>query len=259
MVNRRGRFEGTVALITAAASGIGRSTAQILLEEGATVVGVDNAQDRLAAMAAESADLGGGFQPFVADALQEDQVKKAVTNAVDRFGRIDILVNGVGGSTIIPRPGAHADELTFAEWQRVISFNLNAMFLFTHEVVPVMKSQGGGKIVNISSLAYRGRTEASSTAYSAAKAGVGAFTTKLALEVGPHGINVNAVAPSFALTERMESAWESMSERQREATLQRVPLRRMADGKDSAKVVCFLASDDAGYVSGVTIDVTGGM
>jgi NAD(P)-dependent dehydrogenase (short-subunit alcohol dehydrogenase family) len=246
-------------MITAAAGGIGRATAEIMLDEGATVIGVDKGADQLAALADARRNGAGDFHPHVADALQEDEVRAAVEDSASRFGRIDILVNGVGGSTIIPRPGAHADELTFAEWQQVVNFNLNATFLFSHTVIPVMKNQGAGKIVNISSLAYRGRTEGASTAYSAAKAGLNAFTTKLALEVGPHGINVNAVAPSFTLTERMASTWETMSDEQRQATVQRVPLRRMADASDTAKVVCFLASDDAAYVSGVAIDVTGGM
>jgi NAD(P)-dependent dehydrogenase (short-subunit alcohol dehydrogenase family) len=182
-----------------------------------------------------------------------------VKAVVSEHGRIDILVNAVGGSTIIPRPGATVDELTFAEWQRLLAFNLDGTFLFCHAVAPVMKRQGAGKIVNISSIAGRGLSESSSSAYAAAKGGIIAFTRKLAHELGPFGVTVNAIAPSLTLTERLRPRWDGWTEAQKAEELARNPLRRVAEARDQARVICFLASADADFVTGVTIDVTGGI
>src|SRR5213592_1439537 len=109
---------------------------------------------------------------------------------------------------LISQHGAAVDELTLAEWQRLIAFNLDGTFLFCHTVAPVMKRQRGGKIVNISSVAGRGLSASSSSAYAAAKGGIIAFTRKLAHELGPFGVNVNAIAPSLTLTERIRPRWE---------------------------------------------------
>src|SRR5499433_647318 len=189
------RFEGRVALITAAASGIGRATAAIQAT-------------------------GGRAHAYRADALDAVQVDAVVERVVREHGHIDILVNAVGGSTIISRPAATVDELSLADWQRLLTFNLEGTFLFIHALVPVMKRQAAGKIVNISSIAGRGISASSSAAYATAKGGIIALTRKLSLE--------------------------------------RVPLRRIAEPPDQARVTCFLASSDADFVTGLTIDVTGG-
>ena len=139
---------------------------------------------------------GVGPGGVVADALHAEQVQRAVQQTVDEFGRIDILVNAVGGSTIIAKSDATVDELTLDDWQRLLTFNLNGTFLFCNAVVPIMKRQRRGKIVNISSVAGRGLSERSSSAYSAAKGGI-AFTRKLSFELGPFGITCNAIAPSM--------------------------------------------------------------
>jgi NAD(P)-dependent dehydrogenase (short-subunit alcohol dehydrogenase family) len=177
---------------------------------------------------------------------------------VEAHGRIDILVNGVGGSTIVGRPAAHLDELTLEEWQKLLHFNLTGTFLFCHAVIPVMKRQRGGKIVNLSSIAGRGLSRESSSAYATAKGGIIALTRKLAFELGPHGITVNAIAPSLTLSERIRPRWEQRSADARAAETQRIPLGRVATPEDQARVICFLASADADFVTGVTIDVTGG-
>ncbi len=258
------RFQGRVALITAAASGIGRATATIMAHEGATVLAVDNNEERLAAavraMASPGASPGTGEAHAIpADALEEAQVNALVADAAARFGRIDILVNAVGGSTIIADPAATTERLTLAEWQALLHFNLTGTFLFTHAVLPVMQRQRSGKIVNLASIAGRGLSEASSSAYAAAKGGIIAFTRKLALEQGPHGITVNAIAPATTLTERIRPRWEQQPPDWREADIARTPLRRMGLAEDQAKVICFLASGDADFVTGLTIDVTGGL
>ena len=252
------RFTDRVALITAAASGIGRATADIMAAEGATIIAVDNHRERLAATVSALRAAGGQAHARSADALDAAQVDALVADVSREFGRIDILVNAVGGSTIIPSSGRHVDALTLPEWQRLIAFNLDATFLFTHAVAPVMKRQGQGKIVNLSSIAGRGLSLSSSAAYAAAKGGIIAFTKKIAYELGPFGITVNAIAPSRTLTERIRPRWEQQSREEQQAEIERTPLRRIAEAADQARVICFLASADADFVTGVTIDVTGG-
>jgi len=253
------RFKDQVALITAAGSGIGRATAEIIGGEGGIVVGVDTDEGRLKAVAEAIRRAGGTAHPRRADALDAGQVEDLVAGVVRDLGRVDILVNAVGGSTIIPRPGATVDELTLAEWQRLIAFNLDGTFLFCHAVAPVMKRQRGGKIVNISSVAGRGLSASSSSAYAAAKGGIIAFTRKLAHELGPFGVTVNAIAPSLTLTERIRPRWNERTAEEQAQEVARTPLRRVADARDQARVIGFLASHDADFVTGVTIDVTGGV
>jgi NAD(P)-dependent dehydrogenase (short-subunit alcohol dehydrogenase family) len=250
------RFQDKVAPISGAGAGIGRATASIIGREGGTVVAVDLDQAALDKLAAEN----GSSRTLTvrADALDAGAVEGVVGRAVDAHGRIDILVNAVGGSTIISCPNATLEELTLEEWQKLIHFNLTGTFLFCHAVTPVMKRQGSGKIVNISSIAGRGLSQASSSAYATAKGGIIALTRKLSLELGPHGITVNAIAPSLTLSERIRPHWERRTDAERTAEIERTPLRRVANAEDQARVICFLASADADFVTGVTIDVTGG-
>ena len=185
------RFTDKVALITAFANGIGRATAEIMAREGAIVVGVDNHPDRLETAAAALRGTGGRAYGRLCDALDQQQVEATVASVEKEFGAVDILVNAVGGSTIIANSGAPVDELTFEEWQRLIAFNLNGTFLFTHAVVPSMKRRRHGKIVNLASIAGRGLSPTSSSAYAAAKGGIIAFTRKLAFELGPYGVTID--------------------------------------------------------------------
>ncbi|MBV9018400.1 MAG: SDR family NAD(P)-dependent oxidoreductase, partial [Alphaproteobacteria bacterium] len=188
------RFQDKVALITAAASGIGRATADIIAREGGTVVAVDNNEERLDRTVRDLREAGGRAQARLCDALDRAQVDRTVAAVARECGAIDVLVNAVGGSTIVAKPGADVDELSFDDWRKLIDFNLSGMFLFTHAVVPVMKTQRRGKIVNLASIAGRGLSASSSSAYAAAKGGIIAFTRKLAFELGPYNININAIA-----------------------------------------------------------------
>ena len=257
------RFAGKVAVITAAANGIGRATAAIMVHEGATVIAVDNHQGRLdeavPALREGVGRSGGKAEGRLVDALDAAQVDGLVAEIERDHGRIDILVNAVGGSTVIDRPAATTEQLTLADWQKLIAFNLDGTFLFTHAVIPVMKKRRSGKIVNLASIAGRGLSWNSSSAYAAAKGGIIAFTRKLAHELGPEGINVNAIAPSVTLTERIRPHWDKRSQASQAEEIERTPLRRVAEAVDQANVICFLASGDADFVTGLTIDVTGGV
>jgi NAD(P)-dependent dehydrogenase (short-subunit alcohol dehydrogenase family) len=253
------RFQGKVALITAAANGIGRATAATMAREGATVIAVDNHQGRLDEAVPALRLAGGKVEGRLVDALDAAQVDQLVAEVERDHGRIDILVNAVGGSTVIDKPAATTEQLTLADWQKLIAFNLDGTFLFTHAVIPVMKRRRSGKIVNLASIAGRGLSWNSSSAYAAAKGGIIAFTRKLAHELGPEGINVNAIAPSITLTERIRPHWDKRSQASQAEEIERTPLRRVAEAVDQANVICFLASADADFVTGLTIDVTGGV
>lgn len=253
------RFAGKVAVITAGASGIGKATAEIMAAEGGTVVLVDTDEGKMDKVVAALRDAGGRAHGLRADALDAAQVQAVVDRVVREHTRIDVLVNAVGGSTVIRDSAATVDALTLPEWQKLIDFNLTGTFLFSHAVVPVMKRQGSGRIVNLASIAGRGISESSSSAYAAAKGGIIAFTRKLSIELGPFGITVNAIAPSMTLTERIRPHWERRTPEQQAREIGRTPLRRMAEAADQARVICFLASRDADFVTGITIDVTGGL
>lgn len=253
------RFANQIAIVTAAGAGIGRATAEILAREGATVAAVDVDEDRLASLQTAMAGEPGRIVPHCSDALEESAVHAVVADAIGQWGRIDILVNAVGGSTIVRKSAATIDELSLADWRRLIDFNLDATFLFCNAAVPEMKRARRGKIVNLSSIAGRGLSAASSSAYAAAKGGIIALTRKLAIELGPFNINVNAIAPSLTLTERLRPYWEKRTSEERAGEVERVPLRRIAEARDQARVIAFLASADADFVTGQTIDVSGGL
>ena len=257
------RFKNRIALITAAANGIGRATAAIMGREGATVIAVDNHQARLdeavPALRQAAGSSGGKAEGRLVDALDQAQVDGLVAEIARDYGRIDILVNAVGGSTVIDKPTATTEQLTLADWQRLIAFNLDSTFIVTHAVIPIMKRQRSGKIVNLASIAGRGLSFNSSSAYAAAKGGIIAFTRKLAHELGPEGINVNAIAPSVTLTERIRPHWEKRTQASQAEEIERTPMRRVAEAVDQANVICFLASAESDFVTGITIDVTGGV
>lgn len=253
------RFRERVAIITGGGSGIGRAAAQLMAAEGGKLVLVDLDSGAMSAVAQTIEAKGGMVTTIAADVLDESAVDHMVQTALSRFDRIDILVNAVGGSTIIERSGAPVEELTLDEWERVLAFNLRGTFLCTHAVIPHMKRQGSGRIVNLSSVAARGDSPRSGAAYAAAKAGIRALTRKLAIELGPYGITCNAVAPSMTLSERIERRlWRQRTPEEQKAIIEAVPLKRVSTPEDQAKVILFLASDDAGFVSGQTIEVTGG-
>lgn len=254
------RFASRIAIVTGAGNGIGRAAALLLAREGAHVVAVDIAEEALRRVARGIEAENGVCMPIQADILDAADVGRLVTLVVERFGRIDILINAVGGSTAIARPGAGIEEISLDEWEVLLAFNLRGTFLCISAVVPHMKQQGRGAIINLSSIVARGDHVASRTnaPYVLAKGGLQAFTRKLAQELGPCGIRCNATSPGVTRTERIEALLAQRTPEERESMTEAVPLRRLATPEDIAKVIAFLASDDAGFVSGQTIEVTGG-
>ena len=202
----------------------GRRTAVILAGEGSRVVAVDINKAALDRLTEEA------ITPLEADVLDGRQVQELVDTVVERYEKVDVLVNAVGGSTIIPNYTARVDELTAGDWDRLIEFNLKGAFLCTSAVVKQMKKQRSGKIINLSSDTAHGLTLETSSAYAAAKAGIVTFTKKVAREVAPYGITCNAIAPCLTLSERIlaESSWAVMSEVERAKVGESIPLGRPA-------------------------------
>ena len=252
------RFDGKVAIITGGANGIGEATALLMAKEGAKVAIADTDAARLDSVVKALLSHGGEAVAIEADVLSEPAVARMVRQVLDRFQRIDILVNTVGGSTTLANPNTPVDQLTLDDWGRAMAFNLSGTFLCSRAVISQMKRQGYGRIVNLSSIVGRGDTRISNAAYATAKAGIRAFTRKLAIELGPFGITCNATAPSITLTDRIRQLNAKRSAKDPQIRLSDIPLGRMATAEDQAKVIAFLASDDAAFVSGQTIEVTGG-
>ena len=243
-----------VALVTGASRGIGAATAVVLAERGARVAVSGRTVSDLERVAADIEKAGGQAVAIRCDVLDEAQVDDMVARAAEAWGRLDILVNNAGmGNQTKPM-----EEITLEEWDYMVRLNLHSVFLCVRAAAPHMKKQSWGRIINVSSFAGRNYSRISGPQYGAAKAGMLGFTRHMAVELGPHGICVNAVAPSVVLSERVKAKWEARTEEERRRILAGIPLGRLAEPRELATVIAFLASDDAGYVNGVSLDVNGG-
>jgi 2-hydroxycyclohexanecarboxyl-CoA dehydrogenase len=244
-----GRLDDKIAIVTGGGQGIGQAIARKLAAEGATVVVTDLDE----ATAKATADALPGAVAIRADVTDRQGIQAMAERVAEQFGRIDVLVNNAGWDKA--SPFVDSDP---ADWDRAIAINLYGVLHTCKAVLPVMAAHGSGAVVNLGSDA--GRVGSSGEAvYSAAKGGIIAFTKKLAYELGPFGVTVNAIAPSLTLTERIRPRWEQRSPDEQAQEVARTPLRRVAEAADQARVICFLASADADFVTGVTIDVTGGV
>ena len=248
------RFDGKVAIVTGSSDGIGKAAALIFACEGGQVVLNARGQDCLEATRTALQAVGKPPLVVAGNVSQAAVVERLVGETLQLFGRIDILVNNAGGGTLL----RFLEEVTEEDWDLTVDSNLKSAFLCCKAVAPAMKRQQHGRIVNVSSVAGRNVSRLSGPQYSSAKAGMLGLTRHLAQDLGPFGITANAVAPGPTLVDRVARKWALRSEEDRARILANIPLGRLAAPEEVATVIAFLASDDAAYVTGVTIDVNGG-
>jgi 3-oxoacyl-[acyl-carrier protein] reductase len=243
------RFKNQVAVVTGAARGIGKAIALAFAGEGARVALVDIDGEQLERLREEIARRGEEALPVSCDISRSPEVKEMVDRVLKTFGRIDVLVNNAG----IIRRGT-IETVTDEEWDRVLAINLTGTFNCCRAVVATMKGQGGGNIVNVSSIAAKVGDITSAPGYGPSKAGGDALMKTLARQLAPCGIRVNAVAPHAIETE-MSAQW---SEERRKEIIAAIPLGRLGRPGDVAEAVLFLASGAASFITGEIIDVNGG-
>ena len=243
------RLSGKVSLITGAAQGIGLATALKFAREGATVIVCDVSLAGVDAAVSQCLDAGATAQGYVMDVTQREMVDAVVAKVMAQFGRIDVLVNNAGITQ-----DARLQKMTLEQFDRVIDVNLRGVFHCAQAVADTMVAQGSGVILNASSVVgiYGNFGQ---TNYAATKFGVIGFTKTWSRELGPKGVRVNAVAPGFISTPILSTIPEKVIAEMEH----RVPLRRLGKPEEIANVYAFLASDEASYINGAVIEVSGGM
>jgi len=237
-----------VAIVTGSGQGIGRGIAMCLARAGAHIVIADQAAERIAPVAAAVEDLGVQALGLTTDVSRSDDVQRMVQQTLQRFGKIDILVNDAGKVLVKPMV-----EQTEADWDRVVNTNLKGVFLCCRYVLPEMIARKRGAIVNIASIAAFHVT-VPHVPYAASKAGVVALTRDLAYEVARYGVRVNAIAPGPIETPMSQA----VSAEQRQGIIRTVPLGRIGQPEDIGQAAAFLVSDAASFITGVTLPVAGG-
>jgi pyridoxal 4-dehydrogenase len=240
---------GQTAVVTGAARGLGYAAAARLAEEGAAVALFDRDREGLAEAAARLAADGAEARAHAVDVTDEDGVRDAVEAVLSARGRIDVLVNNAGVYPHYP-----FEQLTYADWRRVLATNLDSMYLCSHAVYPAMRERGYGRIVNVSSatffIGYPGLS-----AYVASKGGIIGFTRALASEAGKHGITVNAVTPGLIATEGVLGGEEAGLF---DEIVPEQAVGRRGEPEDIAECIAYLASPAAGFITGQTVNVDGG-
>lgn len=247
------RLEGRVAIVTGSAQGIGKAYAERLAKEGARVVVADVAYERAKETAARIRESGGEAMAIEVDVSEESSTIEMARKTVEKYGRIDILVNNAAMFVAL-FPKKPFTEITVEEWDRVMAVNVKGLFLCCKAVFPYMKSQGRGKIINISSSTFwHGSPDF--LQYVTSKGAVIGFTRQLAREVGDYGINVNCITPGLTASEGAERVY---SPEYLDAVAQRRCFKRWERPEDLVGTVVFLASDDSDFITGQTINVDGG-
>ncbi|HVX42807.1 MAG TPA: SDR family NAD(P)-dependent oxidoreductase [Mycobacteriales bacterium] len=236
-----------VAVVTGAARGIGRHVTERLAAEGVITAGLDIRTDQLKELGAA---LPGPSAQLECDVSDEEQVARSIDEVIRRFGRVDILVNNAGITA-----GGATETLAAESWRRCHEVNLTGTFLCCQAVIPQMKKQRSGRIINAASFAAIMPT-VGGAAYGSSKAAVAHFTRVVAAELGPWGITANAYAPGMIPTEMNHFA--ERSEADQERLLDMLTIRRWGSKDDIANLICFLSSDQAEYITGTMIDVSGG-
>jgi 3-oxoacyl-[acyl-carrier protein] reductase len=242
-------LKNKVALVTGASQGIGRETALALAEAGAKLAVAARNEEKLAALAMEITAAGGEALPVKMDVTDAEQVRAGFKTVVEKFGRLDILVNNAA----ITRDGL-AMRMKLDDWEAVLRTNLTGAHLCIQQALPTMMRARTGRIINIASVVAR-MGNAGQANYVAAKAGLIGLTKAIAIEISSRNITVNAVAPGFIETPMTDVLADKVK-----AELQtRIPLGRMGSARDVTAAIVFLASDEAGYITGHVLDVNGGM
>jgi NAD(P)-dependent dehydrogenase (short-subunit alcohol dehydrogenase family) len=248
------RLSGLVVLVTGAAGGIGRAVALCFAREGAEVI-VSDIDEPGALLTLEELEKAGGRGIVLkADVMHEDALVSLYHTIEERYGRLDIVVNIAGGDC---EPASDVEQIDYVKMSANLDLNLKSCMISCREAARLMKPKGFGRIVNMSSLVYRGSPNQFS--YSAAKGGIYAFTRSLAMSLGRYGITVNALAPALVEVPAFsrvlgEERWEML----KKDCAQRYPLGRVATPDDVAKCALFLASDDAAFITGQIIEISGG-
>jgi len=243
-------LSGRVALVTGSAQGMGFATAKLMSQNGMKVAMVDYSQERLDKAVASLNELGGEeAYGVVCDVSDEKMVEKAVEEAAGHFGRLDVLVNcaGILSSTKIP-------DITREEWDRVLSVNLTGAFFMIQKALPFLKESKCPRIVNVSSTAGRGGGVENSMSYSASKGGLCAITRGIARQLSPYHITVNAVCPGPTRTPITDAYTPEQLAKLNSSNL----VGRLGEPDEMAAAICYLASEEAGYVTGAMLDVNGG-
>lgn len=243
-------FTGKIAIVTGSAKGIGKRVAQMLAEHGASVAIVDIDMERAQQTAEEINRAGGVAKAYKVDLGSVEQIREMEAAVEREFGGVHILVNNAGILHSTP-----IEEITEKEWDLISSVNLKGVFFATQSVVPAFKKQKYGKIVNMASLAGRNGGFANGLGYSATKGGIIGLTKGLATRLAAWNINANAVAPGTTATDIIK---QFTPEKIKELE-QKIPMGRLGEVEDIANAVCFLCSDEAGFITGATLDVNGGM
>jgi NAD(P)-dependent dehydrogenase (short-subunit alcohol dehydrogenase family) len=240
-----GGYAGRVALVTGGGSGVGRATVELLLERGAHVAAIDRNPTSLAG-------LPSAVMTRSADILDRDAVNSLVEEICQRWGAVDLLVNNAGAEHT-----ASALDTASSDWDRVIGVNLTGTLQMSQAVLPGMCSRGRGSIVNVSSISGLLGWPLSA-AYCAAKGGVIQLTRQMAVDFGPQGIRVNAVAPGTTLTPMIERLFTEMPPEARAEIAERHPIGRFAQPQEIARAILFLGSDAASFITGTILPVDGG-
>jgi 3-oxoacyl-[acyl-carrier protein] reductase len=245
------RLAGDVAVVTGAASGIGRAIATRFVEEGATVVIADVDVENGEAVATELTEAGGTAAFVRTDISEREDVEGLFETVADRYSSLDVLVNNAGGAF----SDGNVTEITEAVWEENVGVNLKGPFLCTKRAIPPMVASGGGRIVNMSSI--NGLVGLGLTAYSAAKGGLIPFTKLVASQYGRHGIRANAICPGEIATDVHE--YSTADDEVRDEWVDQFPMGRFGEPEEVASVALFLASDASSYVNGTHVVVDGGM
>jgi 3-oxoacyl-[acyl-carrier protein] reductase len=251
------RLKQRVVIVTGAGQGMGLSIGHACAREGAKVVVVDINDQTIAGAVEEIRNQDGAEAMGIkVDITERSEVEKGAQQVLDAWGRIDCLVNCAGGSLNTPYK---LEEVEEKQWDLVVDVNMKGTFLCCQAVIPTMVRQGTGSIVNISALAGHWRASLAGVQYSAAKAGVEGITRQLAYDFGPTGVRINAVAPTVAMTSaRMQALWDARGEEEKQKVYSQIPLRRLSRVEEITAAIVFLLSDEASYITGITLDVCGG-